>query len=182
MRKPRLLREGSLYHVSARANRKEFILNENDMKALFLRVLHRARNRYRFRIVNFCIMGNHFHLLIRPGPRESLSRIMQWIMSVFAMAYNRAHGISGHVWGERFFSKIMDGFREFLETFRYIDRNPVDAGLVGNAWEWEHGGLWWDRMGYPIDGIRPSPASLLWSPGHATLCIPAESPEIAFVT
>lgn len=175
MRKPRILREGSLYHVSARANRKEFILAEKEMKELFLRVLHRARSRYRFRIENFCIMGNHYHLLIRPGPGESLSRIMQWIMSVFAMAYNRVHGISGHVWGERFFSKIIGGFRDFLETFRYIDRNPVDAGLVANAWEWEHGGLWHDRMGYPLDGSSRSFLSLIWAPGHATLCVSSGS-------
>mgnify|MGYP000981636359 CR=1 FL=1 len=175
MRKPRILREGSLYHVSARANRKEFILNEDDMKELFLRVIHRAHSRYRFRIENFCIMGDHYHLLIRPGPRESLSRIMQWIMSVFAMAYNRAHGLSGHVWGERFFSKIIGGFRDFLETFRYIDQNPVNAGLVANVWEWKHGGLWWDRLGYPLDGAPRSPLSLLWSPGHAMLSISKDS-------
>lgn len=176
MRKPRLLKEGALYHVSARANRKEHILDEEGMKDVFLAVVRRARKRYCFRIENFCVMGNHYHLMIRPGPRESLSRIMQWIMSVFAMTYNRAHGYSGHVWGERFFSKIIEGFREFLEIFRYIDRNPVDAGLVLHDWEWKHGGLWHDRLGYRHVLVKPPCEALLWAPRHELLRLPDRSP------
>jgi len=172
MRKPRILREGALYHVSARVNRKEFILDEAGMKDTFLQVIRRARKRYRFRIENFCVMGNHYHLLIRPGPRESLSRIMQWIMSVFAMIYNRHHGYSGHVWGERFFSKIIGEFSDFLETYRYIDQNPVKAGLVNYDWEWNHGGLWHDRSGWRHILADPVDGTLLWAPRHTTLRLP----------
>jgi len=57
------------------------ILDNRGMKDLFLQVVARARKRYDFRIENFTLMGNHFHLLIRPGRGESLSRIMQWILS-----------------------------------------------------------------------------------------------------
>jgi len=53
------------------------------MKDLFLEVIVRAKGKFRFRIENFCVMGNHIHLMIRPGTRESLSRIMQWVLSVF---------------------------------------------------------------------------------------------------
>ena len=175
MRKPRVLREGALYHVSARANRKERILAEEGMNDVLLQVIQRARKRYHFRIENFCIMGNHYHLMIRPGPRESLSRIMQWIMSVFAMTYNRIHGYSGHVWGERFFSKIIGEFRDFLETYRYIDRNPVDAGLVLYDWEWSHGGLWHDRYGWRYILDIPSDGVSLWAPRHVLLRLPGKS-------
>jgi putative transposase len=87
-------------------------------------------------------MGNHIHLIIHPDRGESLSRIMQWILSVFAMAWNRKHHISGHVWGERFFSKIMDSTSEFLETFVYVTLNPAKAQIIGRIDEWEFGGLW----------------------------------------
>jgi putative transposase len=50
--------------------------------------------------------------------------------------------VSGHVWGERFFSKIINNDNEFLHTFIYVSRNPVDAQLVYRAEEWEYGGLW----------------------------------------
>jgi len=147
MRKPRQLRDGALYHVTARANRREMILINEEIKELFLRVVVRARKRYDFRIENFCIMGNHYHLMIRPGPRESLSRIMQWIMSVFAMAFNRIHGYVGHVWGDRFFSSIIQSFGQFLMVFEYIDRNPVEAEQVAQVWDWIFGGVWHRRTG-----------------------------------
>ena len=83
------------------------ILDSHDMKELFLEVMRRAKAKYAFRIENFCIMGNHIHIMLRLEGDTSLSRLMQWIMSVFAMSYNRIHGLVGHVWGERFFSRIV---------------------------------------------------------------------------
>jgi putative transposase len=147
MRKPRQLQDGACYHVTARANRKEMILSTSAVKELFLSVVKRAKNKYDFRLENFCIMGNHFHFVIRPGKRESLSAIMRWILSVFAMAYNKIRGLSGHVWGCRFFSRILANLREYTEVFEYIDNNPVKASQVEDRRQWRWGGLWHDRMG-----------------------------------
>jgi len=147
MRKPRQLQEGALYHVTARANRKEMIFNPDRMKELFLAVLMRAKAKYAFRLENFCIMGNHYHLVIRPEGSTNLSRLMQWIMSVFAMAYNRIHHLTGHVWGERFYSRILDGFRAFQAVFSYVDDNPVHAHLAEDRRDWRYGGLWHHRSG-----------------------------------
>ena len=144
---PRILKEGALYHVTARANRKEMILESYEIKELFLEVLRRAKDKYAFRLENFCIMGNHFHLMVRPEGTTNLSRLMQWVMSVFAIAYNRIHGLVGHVWGSRFFSRIVSGLREFLKIFRYIDDNPVEAHQVDDKRDWRYGGLWHRRTG-----------------------------------
>jgi putative transposase len=92
-------------------------------------------------------MGNHVHLIIHPERGESLSRIMQWILGVFAMAWNRKHFTSGHVWGERFFSKIIDNTREFLKTFVDVTQSPAKAQLVGRVDDWEYGGLWHFKIG-----------------------------------
>lgn len=123
------------------------IFDTGFMKDLFLNVVKRARTKYDFHVDNFCIMGNHFHLMIRPGKGMNLSAIMQWIMSVFAMAFNRMKGYTGHVWGSRFFSHVVSGFKEFLEVFKYIDNNPVKACQVEDPLKWRHGGLWHDRAG-----------------------------------
>ncbi len=123
------------------------ILDSSATKALFLSVVKRAKVKYAFRIENFCVMGNHFHLVIVPETGVSLSAIMQWIMSVFAMAYNRIHGYTGHVWGERFFSRILSGLRELLAVFAYIDDNPVRANQVDDRRAWRFGGLWHSRTG-----------------------------------
>lgn len=147
MRKPRILREGARYHVMARLTRHEMGLDSKAQKQLLLAVIKRARKKYDFRIENFSIMGNHFHLLIVPGKGQSLSRIMQWIMSVFAMRYNRIHGYWGPAWGSRFISRIVDTFRDLFATFEYINLNSVKAGLVLLPWEWPYCGLHHARDG-----------------------------------
>lgn len=147
MRHPRQLSEGARYHVTARANRKEMILDTIAMKELFLSVVRRAKKKYDFRIENFCVMGNHFHFIIQPGRGHSLSAIMRWILSVFAMAYNKIRGLTGHVWGGRFFSRIIASLRELLQVFEYVDNNPMKASQVTDRREWRWGGLWHDRKG-----------------------------------
>ena len=117
MRKPRLLKDGAKYHVMARAQRQEMILESNVLKDIFLEVVNRAKKRYRFHLYNFCIMGNHFHFIIKPAEKESLSRIMQWILSVFAIKYNKIHDYIGHVWYDRFKSVLIGNIRQFVKAF-----------------------------------------------------------------
>jgi putative transposase len=161
-----MLRNGAEYHVSARFNRNEFILSPRADKLLFLYVLKRARKKYRFRLENFCLMSSHFHFLIRPDEGESLSRIMQWILSVFARQWNRRHGMRGHVWGERFFSRIVEGVVDRVRVYMYIDRNPVEGGLAGEKEEWEYGGLWHHRKGRDDVVDRPGWFILSFLPEH----------------
>lgn len=171
MRKPRELKDGARYHVTARANRREMILDSVAMKKLFLSIVRRAKARYDFRLENFCIMGNHFHFLIQPGQGESLSAIMQWILSVFAMAYNRIHGLTGHVWGCRFFSRIVINLRALLEVFEYIDTNPIRAGQVEDRRQWRWGGLWHDQSGCREIVEMPAAWLLPRLHGHAQLLL-----------
>lgn len=117
------------------------IFHSDQMKDLFLDVVKRAKCRYHFRIENFCIMGNHFHFIIIPGHKESLSSIMQWILGVFAIRFNRMNHLSGHVWGQRFFSRIIRTIGELQHISQYIDDNPVMAGLVQDSRDWPYGGL-----------------------------------------
>ncbi|MDA3948801.1 MAG: transposase [Spirochaeta sp.] len=141
MRKPRILVRGAEYHVVARANRREFIFNSPEVKDLFLDIVFRAKGEYSFVIRNFCIMGNHIHFLIRPETGESLSRIMQWILSVFASKFNRMFGYSGHVWHDRFKSVVIGSLRQFVAAFAYITNNPVKAGLVSCPTVFRHNGV-----------------------------------------
>jgi putative transposase len=72
---------------------------------------------------------------------------MQWILGVFAQLWNKRHGLSGHLWGDRFYSRIIFGILDFLKVFLYIDYNPVSAGLVERPEQWEYGGLWYHKNG-----------------------------------
>ena len=142
-----MLLEGAEYHVTARINRGEMIFLAQENRELFMETLKRAKKKFKFVLKNFCIMGNHLHLLIKPGPGVSLSKIMQWLLGVFAQLWNKKHGLSGHLWGDRFFSRIILGILDFVRVFLYIDNNPVVAGLVERAEQWVHGGLWHRKMG-----------------------------------
>ena len=168
MRLCRMLRDGAEYHVTARINRGEMVLQPEEEKLLMITVIKRAKKRYRFQLKNFCIMNNHLHLLIKPGEKESLSRIMQWILSVFAMAWNRKHNLKGHVWGERFYSRIIEGIVDFLRVFIYIDDNPVNAQLVDCAWKWKFGGLWHHHHGVADITDEPDTWVLEFCPEHKT--------------
>jgi len=111
------------------------------MKQMFLETVQRAKVKFDFRIENFCIMNNHVHLIVVPGRHSNLSKIMQWILSVFAMRFNRVYGLKGHVWYDRFRSKVIDDIRQFLTTFLYIARNPVRAFLVDDPFDYPYSGI-----------------------------------------
>lgn len=147
------------------------ILDARRAKFLFLDIVTRAKRRYPFRIENFTVMGNHFHLIIQPNQGVSLSRIMQWILSVFAQTYNRLHNLCGHVWGERFFSRIIETLKEYLKIFEYIDNNPVRAGLIDHKEDWAFCGLSHRRMGV-LGLVDPLPELILaLIPQHLQLSI-----------
>ena len=147
MRKKRELIPGSRYHVIARANRKEMIFISYAQKQMFLDIIKRARKKFRFRLSNFCIMGNHVHLILMPLKGESLSKIMQWVLSVFAMAYNRILNINGHVFYDRFKSIIIYNFRQYVATFVYIMENPMRANIVKNPINYVFNGINFIKMG-----------------------------------
>jgi putative transposase len=141
MRQNRHLEPKAIYHVTVRINRGERISNEAAMRTLFLDYVKRVKKKYSFAIYNFCVMGNHIHFVIRPDKGSSLSDIMRWLLGNYAKGWNKAHGVKGHLWGDRFFSKIIRTLRSFLSVFDYISQNPVKAGLVGRAEWWEFGGV-----------------------------------------
>lgn len=142
------------------------------MKELFIETLKRAKKKYSFVIENFCIMGDHIHLIIRPERGASLSAIMQWVLSVFAMAYNRIMGLHGHVWGARFFSRIINSFEAFRHVMIYIDQNPVQAGMARAANSWRYGGAWQARAGRrELLGVSP-PWVLILFPDRLPALLP----------
>jgi putative transposase len=169
MRSLRILREGAIYQVSARINRKEMAMKPDTIKDLFLEIVLRSKKKYSYELLNFSIMDNHFHFLIKPDEGENLSKIMQWILSRFATAYNRRLGISGHLWGERFFSRIVESAEELIAIFGYIDDNPVLAGLIARIEDWKYSGIAHHRAGLFSIVTRPTAWILSCFPSHQQL-------------
>ncbi|MDR2150267.1 MAG: transposase, partial [Spirochaetaceae bacterium] len=95
------------YHVTSKVNRDAFEVEPDEMKKLFLTVIAEAKTKkgFKFKLWNFCIMGNHFHFLITPEKGQSLSNLLKWIKMVYAIRWNKKHHKTGHFWGDRFFSR-----------------------------------------------------------------------------
>jgi REP element-mobilizing transposase RayT len=147
MRKCRQLLKGAKYHVSAKINRGEHIFEPEQIKQLFMQIVERSKKKYKYLLENFVIMNNHIHFIIKPLDNESLSSIMQWILSVFARYYNKIHKLKGHVWQGRFWSKIIDNIKQLFDTFNYISDNPVKADMVKEAQDYRYGGLYYILKG-----------------------------------
>ncbi len=141
MRNTRILVNNGTYHVTARANRQEFIFEPDCIKEIFINVIKAAKKKYSFRIENFSIMSNHVHLMIKPLERSSLSKIMQWILSNFAIRFNKFYGIHGHVWYDRFKSKVVKTIQHYFAVHEYINNNPVKAGMVLNPEDYLYCGI-----------------------------------------
>jgi len=141
MRKPREIQTGAAYHVVARANRSEFILESKENKEMFMNVFLRAKKKFNFRLNHFVVMGNHIHLLIVPLGETNLSDLMQWILGVFAKRYNWVYKLKGHIWYDRFKSKVIRSFGQFFNTFLYISNNPVKALLCEKPEDYHYSGV-----------------------------------------
>jgi len=98
MRRKREFMEGAAYHVTSRTNDKIRVFDNNLGRRIMILVLENAKEKYGFRLHNFCIMPTHIHLLITPANGTNLSRIIQWIKTHSAKRWNCIHGSKDHVW------------------------------------------------------------------------------------
>ena len=119
----------ALYHVTSRGNRREPIYEDNRDRDVFLNVLEGVVKRFRWLCHAYCLMGNHYHLLIEP-PEPNLSRGMRQLNGVYTQKYNLLHKEVGHVFQGRFKAFVVERESHLLELCRYIVLNPVRAGLV----------------------------------------------------
>ena len=132
---PRPVADGLLYHALNRGNNRAAVFFGPDDYATFLRAL--AQRRYPFVLHGYCLMTNHFHLLLAPGPGLSVSRILQSLTVAHTWQYHRAHDSSGHVWQGRFKSPVVQDDDHALVVLRYIEANPLRAGLMTDLAEYQ---------------------------------------------
>jgi len=135
---------GSDAHVSSRCinYQKSHHLKRKNIKKMFISVVNEANQKYNFKLINYCIMNNHFHMVIHiPKNGDTLSVIMQFIKSVFAKRYNKATKRTGPFWNERYTEKIIQLQDQPIYYFHclmwYIFNNPVKANLVENPEEYK---------------------------------------------
>jgi putative transposase len=133
---PRPLREQvGTFHLGSRGVRKLPIFTGDDTRRRFLSLVDTVTAKYGWELHTFCLMTNHYHLLIRTE-EPTLSVGMQYLLSRYAQWFDWQHGYEGHLFERRFFSREIETDRDFLSTSRYILLNPVRAGICSTAAEW----------------------------------------------
>jgi putative transposase len=84
----------------------------------------------------FCLLPNHFHLVLEPADQTALSQFMQWLLTSHVRRYHKHYGSSGHVWQGRFKSFPVQRDEHLMTVLRYVLQNPVRAGLSDTVHEW----------------------------------------------
>jgi len=143
-RTARAIEAGTIYHVLNRGNGRMTLFHKDaDFKA-FERVLAEGLERYPVDLLAWCLMGNHWHLVLRPGEAEGLGRLMSWV-GVTHVRRHHAHYHTrggGHLYQGRFKSFPVQDDRHLLTVCRYVEANPLRAGLVDRAESWQWSSLW----------------------------------------
>jgi putative transposase len=126
---------GALYHITSRGNGRNLIYLQDDDFELFLQVLAKVCERYNWVIHAYCLMSNHYHLLVET-PDANLSQGMRQLNGVFTQSMNRKHHRVGHLFQGRYKAILVDKDAYLLELCRYIVLNPVRANMVSSPEEW----------------------------------------------
>lgn len=125
----------AVYHVTSRGDRQESIFSNDGDRELFLGIVDRAMARLDAEVFAFCLMGNHFHMVVRTR-QPNLSRLMRHINGAYTQGYNHRHAVSGHLFQGRFHAVLVDRDAYLVEVCRYVELNPVRARLVAHPEQW----------------------------------------------
>jgi len=153
---------GATYHVTSRGDRREPIYRDDADRQCQLDVLAEALARFDADVLAYCLMGNHFHLVVQTHAGQ-LSRLMRHLNGVYTQAFNRRHGLVGHLFQGRFKAVLVDSDSYLVALCRYVERNPVAAGLVPRPADWA-----WSSCRAHL-GLAPAPPWLAADALHGFL-------------
>ena len=150
---------GALYHITSRGDRRETIYEDDADREAFLSVLAEVVERQNWVCHAYCLMGNHYHLVVETV-EGNLSQGMRQLNGVYTQASNRRHQRTGHLFQERFKGVLVDKDAYLLELSRYVVLNPVRAGMVERPeqWPWSSHRAMMGDVGSP-PGSKPTSCS-----------------------
>jgi len=145
---------GMCYHVLNRGNARAEVFHKQGDYAAFLKLLCEAGQRVEMRLLAYCLMPDHFHLVLWPRGDDDLGRYMQWLTTSQVRRYHRHYGGSGHVWQGRYKAFPIQEDDHLLTVIRYVERNPVRAKTIPirKAQRWP-----WSSVGTPPRGVDKPP-------------------------
>jgi putative transposase len=154
-RNPRSSQGGYCYHVLNRGNARKTVFFKDGDYIAFIKLLKEAHEQTPMRLLAYCLMPNHFHLVLWPHHDGDLSNYMGWLMTAHVRHYHQHYHSSGHIWQGRFRDFPIQEDDHLLTVLRYVERNPLRANLVRSAadWRWSSIGPVWE--GAPLLDLGP---------------------------
>jgi len=131
----RVVIEGVAHHITQRGVRSQPIFWNDDDRNYYLLELKKQADIYELEILGYCLMNNHVHFIVIPGHKDSLARAIGETHRLYTRRINFRDGVRGHLFQERFFSCPLDD-KHKVSAMRYVERNPVKAGLQTTAWNY----------------------------------------------
>ena len=136
-RRARAKSNSGVYHVMLRGINHQVIFKDEEDRERLIVTLEKYKEISGYRLYAYCLMSNHFHLLLKVE-KEELDLILKRIAGSYVYWYNKKHKRSGHLFQDRYRSEAVEDDRYFLAVLRYIHQNPVKAGLCKNAAEYKY--------------------------------------------
>jgi putative transposase len=159
---PRTLRAdepGLIYHVMNRGNGRSRLFHKDEDYAAFERVLSQGLERYPVKLLTYCLMPNHWHLVLAPRESGAMGRLMGWVGVTHVRRHHEHYHTrgGGHLYQGRFKSFPIEQDEHLLQVCRYVEANALRAGLVAAAEDWPWSGLYARRRrGKPLS-LSPWP-------------------------
>jgi len=156
-RRPRSITADCPVHIVQRGiNRRSCFRCEQDFRS-YLAALRETSGQYRVAIYAFVLMTNHVHMLAVPAREDAISRMMQQLGRKYVSYFNKLHVRTGTLWEGRFRSSVIASERYLFACYRYIELNPVRAGLVRSAREYKWSSYRANAMNLPDGLVSASP-------------------------
>ena len=136
---PRIKRvtlENGCYHIITRGNQKQSVFQATEDYQRYLYLLSKYKRKFGFKLYCFCLMPNHVHLLIQVSDPNVLNKIMRGLNLSYTLYFNFRYKKVGHLWQDRYKSRIIQQDAYLLECINYIEANPVRASLAGEIEEY----------------------------------------------
>jgi len=124
------------HHITQRGNNRQDIFSDDFDRRKYLSLIASHSSYYKLEILGYCLMQNHVHFIAVPHTEESLAKTFNFAHMRYSQYFNEKMKRCGHLWQGRFYSCILDE-KHLYACARYVERNPVRAGIVNNTWEYE---------------------------------------------
>lgn len=159
-RMKRIVPCNSALHVICRGNNRNIVFHTDSDKLRYYTLLSELKSENKIDVLHYCLMGNHVHLILSLREESKLSKFMKQLNLTYFHYYRKLYGYFGHLWQDRFKSNIIEMDSHLLQCGKYIELNPVRAGIVSYPAEYIFSSFNFYSAGRPDTLITQSPAYL----------------------